>query len=85
MAILFLAGAACLLAFLQSGASEDRRVEQRKGYHIITRPARTGETPADVKQEKADEDTRRKRGNQDLTDQTPPTRQPELKPKQIQP
>ena len=60
-------------------------MEQRKGYHIVHGPTRTGETPAAVKQEKASEDDRRKRGNQDLTDQAPPTRQPELKPKQIQP
>ena len=72
---------------LQSDQSVDRRVEQPKGYHIIARPARTGETPPDVKQEKADEDRRRNNGRNDtdINNQTPPTRQPDLKPKGVTP
>jgi len=74
------------LAGAQSDGTDDRRVEQPKGYHIILHPARTGETPPDVKREKAEEDNnRRRRNNTEITDQTPPTRQPELKPKSIQP
>jgi len=74
------------LAGAQSDGTDDRRVEQPKGYHIILHPARTGDTPPDVKREKAEEDNnRRRRNNTEITDQTPPTRQPELKPKSIQP
>lgn len=72
---------------LQADQTVDRRVEQAKGYHIITRPARSGETPPDVKQEKAEEDRRRNNGRNetDISNQTPPTRQPELKPKGVTP
>jgi hypothetical protein len=75
-----------LLSSQQLDRTEDRRVEQSKGYHIVSHPARTGETPPDVKREKAEEDNnRRRRSDMEITDQTPPTRQPELKPKSIQP
>lgn len=63
----------------------DRRVERAKGYHIIARPARTGETPPEIKQEKAEEDRRRGRNDTDISNQTIPTRDPEIKPKDIKP
>jgi len=70
----------------QSDQTEDRRIERPKGYHIISRPARVGETPPEVKQEKADEDSRRRRNNTDIFDQNSiPTREPELKPTTIKP
>ena len=70
----------------QNESSGDRRVERAKGYHIVSRPARSGETPPEVKQEKADEDRRRgNRNNTDISNQTVPTREPELKPKTLQP
>ncbi len=76
--VLFVCGFAAL--------AEDKRVEQPKGYHFVTRPARTGETPPEVKQEKMDEDnSRRTKGNYDISDQSAPTREPELKPKEIKP
>jgi len=66
--------------------AEDKRVEQPKGYHIVTKPARTGETPPEVKQEKMDEDnSRRRKPSYDIRDQAAPTREPELQPKEIKP
>ena len=87
MATLCFATAIALLFPAQNRAiaEADHRVEQPKGYHVIARPVRTGETPPEVKQEKADDDNRRKRTGMDITDQVPPTRQPELKPKEIKP
>ena len=75
-----------LISAQQSERTEDRRVEQPKGYHIVSNPARTGETPSGVKREKLEEDSnRRRRSDTEIMGQTPPTRQPELKPKSIQP
>jgi len=72
-------------AAVQSEPSADTRTERPKGYHIVKRPERIGETPQEVKREKAEEDNNRRRRNTDIGDQSPPTREPELKPKQITP
>ncbi|MDQ6664840.1 MAG: hypothetical protein M3Z23_10650 [Acidobacteriota bacterium] len=69
----------------QSEPPEDRRIVTRKGYHIVKRPARSGETPPEVKQEKSDEDRQRVRHDTDINNQTLPTREPELKPREIKP
>ena len=82
LCLVFFMGAA--LSHAQNESLEDRRVERAKGYHIISRPARTGETPPEVKQEKAEED-RRRRNDTDIFNQSIPTREPELKPKTTQP
>lgn len=67
-------------------AAQDKRVEQPKGYHIVQNPARTGETPAEVKQQKAEEDSNaQRRKNTIIGDQSAPTREPELKPRDIKP
>ena len=78
---LTLSAVAC---FAQTESNQDRRVERVKGYHIISRPARTGETPPEVKAEKAEED-RRRHTDTDISNQLQPTREPELKPKTVTP
>ncbi len=68
-----------------SADSRDTRIERAKGYHIVKHPDRTGATPEDVKLEKAEEDNARRRRNTNISDQAPPTREPELKPRLITP
>ena len=85
MKIIWLLSVICgLSCAAQSDDTVDRRIVRPKGYHIISRPARKGETPPEVKQEKADDD-RRRRQDTDISNQAPPTRDPQLKPKSVTP
>jgi len=74
--LLLLIAAALPSVAQKESAAEDRRVVVPHGYHIVKRPARSGETPPEVKQEKADEDSRRARQDIDINNQTVPTRAP---------
>jgi len=83
------AGVVCsglLIAATGDAASDDKRVEQAHGYHILVRPARTGETPPEAKQPQPNDSVQRRRGSDtEIGNQTAPTREPELKPKEIKP
>ncbi len=73
-------------AVMPMAASDDKRVEQPHGYHIVVRPARAGETPPEAKELQTDDSVQRRRANNtEIGNRTPPTREPELKPKEIKP